>query len=728
MKNKLPFQQLLSFAGLLIFISCAEKEKKSHDTWSVFGGSKEGTHYSSLTQLDTNNVTKLQVAWEYHTGDMDTANHSQIQCNPIIVDGILYGTSPQLKLFALDAATGKDKWVFNPIDSIDVDKRMFFVLNNCRGVTYYDGGQNNKHIFYTAGSYLYNINAETGKPDSSFGAKGYIDLHDGLGRDVSELFVTATTPGIIYKDEIIIGTRVDEGAAAAPGHIRAYDVKTGKQKWIFHTIPQPGEAGYETWEDPVAWKHVGGANSWSGFTMDEERGILFAPTGSASSDFYGAKRKGQNLFANSLLAIDAATGKRIWHFQFIHHDVWDRDLPTAPALVTITKDGKKIDAVAQTTKTGMVYIFDRTNGAPVYPIDEVPVDTVTETPGEKIFPTQPIPRLPKPFVRQTFTADDLNPYLPDTSLARVKKELAGYRYGKMFTPPGTQTSIVFPGYDGGAEWGGPAYDPETGILYVNANEMGWKLTLAKTKTEVPKNETYLKAGQRLYTQNCMTCHGPDRKGSGNYPTLIDVNKKYARDSFLILVNSGRRMMPSFKRLEDVEKDAIASYILELKPEQKKPFVAPDKPIDTFFNVAYSTTGYYKFLSPEGYPAIKPPWGTLTAIDLNTGEHVWQTTLGEYKELKEKGVPPTGTENYGGAVVTAGGLVIIAATRDEKIRAFNKRSGKLLWEADLPASGFATPSVYTAGGREYIVIACGGSKLGAKAGDAYVAFALPASEK
>ncbi len=454
MISRFSFKQSLLIAGLLFFISCSEK-KASHDTWEVYGGSKEGIHYSSLTQMDTNNISQLRVAWEYHTGDGDTANHSQIQCNPVIVDGILYGVSPQLKLFALDAATGKNKWTFNPFDSISGNKIAFFTLNNCRGVTYWHDENNNKRVFYTAGSFLYSVNAENGKPDSSFSNKGYIDLHNDLGRDVSELSVTATSPGVIYKDVIIIGSRVDEGAAAAPGHIRGYDLRTGKLKWIFHTIPQPGEAGYETWDDSIAYKHIGGANSWSGFTLDEQRGILFAPTGSASADFYGAKRKGQNLFANSLLAIDAASGKRIWHFQFIHHDVWDKDLPTAPALVTIHKDGKTIDAVAQPTKTGMLYIFDRVTGAPVYPIDEIAADTATGMPGEKLFHTQPIPQLPKPFVRQTFTADDINPYLPDTSIATLKKELAGYRYGNMFIPPGKQTSIVFPGYDGGAEWGGP---------------------------------------------------------------------------------------------------------------------------------------------------------------------------------------------------------------------------------------------------------------------------------
>jgi quinoprotein glucose dehydrogenase len=722
--NKKKIIYLVFIAALALSLStCSSKHNQQYNDWTITGGSKESIHYSSLTQIDTSNVTELQLAWEYHTGDADTAKHSQMQCNPIIVNGILYATSPKLRLVALDAASGKEKWVFDP-DSASRNKEFYhFILNNNRGVTYWEDGSD-KRILYTAGSTLYAINAINGKIVSSFGNDGRIDLHNDLGRDVKDLYVVATSPGIVYKDLFIIGSRVDEGPAAAPGHIRAYDVRTGQLKWIFHTIPQPGETGYTTWDDSIAYKHIGGANAWSGFSLDEERGILFAPTGSASFDFYGGKRKGSDLFANCLLAINAMTGKLVWHFQFVHHDVWDKDLPTAPALITIHKDGKQIDAVAQPTKHGMVYVFERETGKPIYPIDEIAVDTNTEMPGEKLWPTQPVVQIPKPFVRQTFTADDINPYLPDSSVNKLKKELQGYRYGNMFLPPGKHTSVVFPGYDGGAEWGGPSFDPETGWLYVNANEMGWLLTLADTKVTVPKKENYPEAGQRLYKQNCMSCHAADRKGSGNNPSIIDANKKYLPDSFLYLVNNGRRMMPSFKQLDEVEKKAIASFVLNQKSLQDKIFIPTPKPVDTFRTIPYMMTGYYKFLSPEGYPAIKPPWGTLTAINLNTGEHAWKTTLGEYPELKAKGVPPTGTENYGGPVVTAGGILFIAATRDGMIRAFNKYNGKLLWEYALPAPGYATPAVYSMNGKEYLVITCGGGKLGSLSGDSYIAFALP----
>lgn len=708
---------------LAILMACGSPDQQ-FTAWDTYGGGKQNIHYSGLQEIDTSNVAGLQPAWIFHTGDADTAKFSQIQCNPIIIDSVMYVTSPTLRLFALHAGTGKKLWEFNPDSLYRNSAFHHFILNNSRGVTYWTDGKNDKRIFFVASSYLHCIDALTGKLVTGFGDQGKLDLHEGLGRDVKDLFITATSPGIIYKDLYILGSRVDEGPAAAPGHIRAFDVRTGKLQWIFHTIPQPGEYGYETWEDPVAYKHIGGANSWSGFSLDEKRGILFAPTGSASFDFYGGKRRGQNLFANCLLALDAATGKRIWHFQFIHHDVWDWDTPCAPALVTIRKDGRTIDAVAQTTKHGMVWVFERETGKPVYPINEIPVDTVTTLVNEKLWPTQPIPSFIRPFVRQSFTADDLNPYLPDTSIARLKKELQGYRYGRMFIPQGKTTHVELPGFDGGAEWGGPSYDPETGLLYVNANEMAWLVTMRDIKPEAPKKENYGQAGLRLYQQHCVTCHGGDRKGSGNYPTLIDAGKKYTTTETLELLNSGRRMMPSFKHISDEEKKAIVSYVLETKGGQQKEFKAPQQPLDTFRNLPYGMTGYYKFLSPEGYPAIAPPWGTLTAIDLNTGNHVWKTPLGEYPELKAKGIPATGTENYGGSIVTAGGLLFIAAARDGMIRAFNKRTGQLLWEYALPAPGFATPSIYELHGKQYLVIACGGGKLRTRSGDAYVAFALP----
>ncbi len=704
---------------LIFLFSCKQDVRKDLD-WPVYGGSAENTRYANLARIDTGNVHLLEPAWEYHTGDADTVNHSQIQCNPIIIDHVLYGTTPQMKLFALDAATGAAKWSFNPFDTIRGSKNSFFIMNNCRGVSYWTDGKTDKRIFYTAGSDLYAIDAVTGRPVSSFGQGGKIDLHEGLDRDARALFITATSPGVVYKDLIIMGSRVDEGPAAAPGHIRAFDVRTGKRAWIFHTIPQPGEPGHETWDDPNAYLRIGGANNWSGMSLDEKRGIVFVPTGSASFDFYGGKRTGDNLYADCLLALDAATGKRIWHFQSIHHDVWDRDLPTAPALVTVTHNGKKIDAVAQPTKTGFVFLLDRETGSPLFPVDEQPVPHDSELKGEKLSATQPIPRLPQPFVRQSFPETELNNLLPDSSVSDIRRRWSGYRKDHMYAPPSRQGTIVLPGFDGGAEWGGPAFDPATGMLYVNANEMAWVLTMVD-KPQVAERENFGQAGQRLYIQQCMACHGADRKGTGNYPSLDSVKIKYNATGLLTLLNSGRRMMPSFRHLSEVDKKAIVSVLLDQASVQQEKF--PPQKVDSFLQLPYGITGYNKFLSKEGYPAIRPPWGSLNAINLNTGALEWKVPLGEDPAFKARGII-TGTENYGGPVVTAGGLVFIAATKDSKIRAFHKMTGKMLWEYNLPAPGYATPSVYSIGGREFLVIACGGGKLGTKSGDSYLAFALP----
>ncbi len=716
--------RLLAFFAILVF-GCTTPPKE-YKSWNAYNGSSEAIKYSSLTQIDTTNVTNLQVAWMYHTGDADTLNGSQIQCNPIVIDGTLYGVGPQMKLFAIDAATGKEKWVFDANAPTDFDhhRTAFHIMINSRGVAYWTDGQQDKRIFFTAGSLTYAIDATSGKPIPTFGKGGFIDLHEDLDRDAKDLFVVSTSPGMVYKNLLILGTRVNEAPPSAPGHIRAYDVITGKRQWIFHTIPQPGEFGYETWEDKNAWQHIGGANAWGGFSLDEEREILFAPTGSAAYDFYGGKRKGANLFANCLLALDANTGKRIWHFQFMHHDLWDKDLPAPPVLVTLNHNGKKIEAVAQTTKNGMVYVFERETGKPVFDIEEIPVDTISELDGEKIWPTQPIPVKPAPFSRQTITLDDINPYLADTARARLYRDMLGYRFGNMFIPPGKTPSLIFPGYDGGGEWGGPAFDPATGILYVNANEMAWVMKMLDNKSATEEGETWLMAGQRLYTQHCTTCHGADRKGTGNNPTLIDIKSKYTTKDIAELMNTGRRMMPAFQQLKTEEVQALASFLLDQKAEQAKKFTTSIAAIDSVNFIPYRLSGYTKFISSDGYPAISPPWGTLNAINLNTGEFEWKIPLGEYAELKARGIPPTGTENYGGPVVTAGGLVFIAATRDNKFRAFDKISGKLLWEYTLPASGFATPAVYELNGKQYVVIACGGGKLRTKPGDAYVAFALP----
>ena len=694
-----------------LWAACTPQDK-SHRTWQVYGGSKENIHYSALTALDTNNVSQLKVAWVYHTGD--AKEMTQMQVNPVVVGDRLYGVSAGLKLFAVDAATGKEIWGFDPHTRPS---------NTCRGLAFYDNGPTDQRLFYTVGGRLYCINAATGRPITTFADSGFVDLHRDMGWNMDAMYITSTTPGTIYKDLTIIGTRVSEEAGGAPGYIRAYDVHSGQRKWIFHTIPQPGEPGYESWQDTAAWRHTGGANAWAGFSLDEQNGVVYAPIGSASYDFYGGKRKGNNLFANCVLALDAATGKRIWHFQTVHHDVWDRDLPTAPMLLTVKKEGKPIDAVVQVTKTGFIFLLDKKTGLPLYPVTEAPVPGDTALPGEMLSPTQPVPTFFAPFVRQSLGEQDLNRLVSDSSYADIRARLASYKTGHLFMPPSRQGTVIFPGFDGGSEWGGPAADPATGILYVNANEMPWVLTMvdADTKPAVAK-ETQLQAGKRLYATHCMVCHGPERKGGGNFPSLVDIHQRYDEKGFTQLVDAGRRMMPAFKQLDSSEKQALATFILNLKTRQQSPFVAARKTLDPYVDLPYRATGYNKFLTKEGYPAVSPPWGTLSAIDLNTGKLLWKDTLGDYPELKARGIH-SGTENYGGPVVTAGGLLFIAATADSKFRAFNKRTGQLLWETTLPACGFATPAVYEVKGKQYVVISCGGGKLGKPSGDTYLAFSL-----
>jgi quinoprotein glucose dehydrogenase len=711
-----------------VVISCKKKSSGTGtDGWPTYAGTKEGNRYSSNEQITLQNVNKLKVAWTYSSNDRDTGNRSQNQCNPIMVDGILYATSPKLKLFALDAATGVQKWVFDPA-SADTSKKndpmAFYKI--CRGVVYWqDENGENKRIFYSVGSKTYAIDAVTGADIKDFGNGGYIDLTQDLGRKVLS-FVAGTTPGIIYKDLLIIGARVAESEDAAPGHIRAYDVRTGKLRWIFHTIPEPGEKGYETWPDGNAWKRLGSANNWSGFSLDEKRGVVYVPTGSVGGDFYGGNRKGTNLYANSLVALDAATGKYLWHFQFVHHDLWDRDLPANPNLVTIQHDGKTVDVVAQITKHGFIFMFDRTNGKPIFPIEEKPVPT-NALPGEEPWPTQPIPTLPEPFARQHFGPEDVTDINPETHKVMMEK-YNKVKYNAMFTPPSKDGDWIFPGFDGGGEWGGAAVDPESKIMYIDNSELPW----AQVMIDVPKttgDHTLQGMGHAIYNKYCISCHGPELKGNPPaFPSLVNVNKKYNEQQVSKLIESGRNMMPSFKQIPADEKKALLAFVLKLPENAALDRQMAKEPVSAAkiaaSQVLYTMTGYNRFVDTNGYPGIKPPWGSLEAVNLNTGKLLWKVPLGEFPELTKKGIPITGTQLYGGPVVTKGGLVFVAATQDERIRAFDKHTGKQLWEAKLPAAGYATPAIYSVDGKQYVVIACGGGKIGSKSGDTYVCFALP----
>jgi quinoprotein glucose dehydrogenase len=680
--------------------------------WRTHGGNPGHTQYSPLDQIDTANVHRLRVAWTYHAGDARDDGRSQIQCNPIVVDGVLYATTPRVETVALDAATGREIWRFDPYEVGTETLPVWLGVN--RGVAYWGEGDD-RRILVTAGHRLFALDARNGRPVSTFAEAGNVDLREGLGRDPAGLSVVATTPGAIYRDLLILGSRVPEGPGpSAPGHIRAYDVRTGAIRWTFRTIPHPGEAGSETWPDG-AWKDAGGANAWSGISVDHDRGLVFVPTGSPSWDFWGGDRHGANLFGNCLLALRAATGERVWHFQTVHHDLWDRDLPQAPVLVTVRRDGREVDAVAQATKSGHVFVFDRETGEPLFPIEERPYPA-SDLEGEQTWPTQPLPVKPPPFARQILTEDGLTD-LSAEARAAVRERFRRVRSDGQFVPPSTQGTIIYPGFDGGAEWGGSAFDPQTRLLYVNSNEMAWILEMLELP---PPGEGDLPLGARLYAQHCAVCHGIDKKGDtqGQYPPIDDIEGRLTRKDLRALLEEGRGVMPAFPFLSPAQEEALAAHTLgEPEPAYStKEAAEAGRP--------YTHLGYNRFLDPDGYPAVKPPWGTLNAIDLDAGEIRWTVALGELPELTKRGVPRTGTENYGGPVVTAGGLVFIGATKDERFRAFDKRTGEVLWETSLPAGGYATPATYEVNGKQYVVIAAGGGKMGTKSGDAYVAFALP----
>ncbi len=677
----------------------------------MYGGAPDNIHYSSLTQINRGNVARLQVAWRFDSHD--EFHGSEIECNPIVVDGTLFATTPKLRVVALDAATGKPRWSFDPNTNNPVIAKM-----RNRGVAYWDastsgGKQRDKRIFFASRQYLYALNASDGKPVAEFGDNGRIDLSQNLGRDHSQLFITATSPPVLYKDFLIVSTGISETLPALPGDIRAYNARTGKLCWAFHTIPHPGEPGYDTWPKD-AWKYIGGANSWGGMSLDVDRGVLFVPTGSATFDFYGSNRLGDDLFANSLLALDATTGKRIWHFQTVRHDLWDRDLPAPPALVTVLRNGRRVDAIAQITKSGYVFLFDRANGKPLFPIAYRHYPS-SDVPGERTAETQPLPTKPPPFARQALTEDMLTNRTPEAHAA-VVQQFRKLRSNGQFVPPSREGTIIFPGFDGGGEWGGPSFDPQTGLLYVNSNEMAWILRLVDRSSTAKAND-----GHSLYLKECSSCHRPDLRGSPpEFPSLADISARLSEPQVETMIRQGGGRMPSFARLLAANIEAIARFVHDGKNIQTA--VSEEDPR---IHQRFAIDGYNKFLDPDGYPAVQPPWGTLTAINLNTGRFAWQEPFGDYPELAAAGLKDTGSENYGGSVVTAGGLLFIAATSyDPKIYAFDKQTGQKLWEAPLPAAGNATPAVYELNGRQYVVIACGGGKSKAPSGGSYLAFALP----
>ncbi|WP_245804111.1 pyrroloquinoline quinone-dependent dehydrogenase [Chryseolinea serpens] len=684
----------------LCMAGCSPTDSREN-TWSCYKADAHSSSYSSLDQINLSNVSQLESAWTFQMHDLPPGQEPvSSQSNPIIVDGVMYANSGKQTVYAIDAATGKEIWSCKTLDEGQPSAAS-------RGVTYWESGDD-KRILYSSGNYLMAIDAKTGKIIPSFGTHGKINLNEGVRDDPQKISVSLSTPGRIFKDLIIIGLRTPDLYGAPPGYIRAYNCSTGKLEWTFHTIPLPGEPGYETWP-PDAYKHAGGANCWAGLSIDMARGMVFLALGSPSYDYYAIDRKGENLYGNCVLALDAATGHYKWHFQTVHHDLWDYDLPAPPNLVTIKKDGKDIDAVAQVTKHGFVFVLDRDTGKPLYPVEERKVPA-SNMPGEEAWPTQPFPVKPKAFVKQSMTEDDLNHYSEADHKATLEK-FRSVRYEGLFTPPDLKGTLSLPATRGGANWGGAAYDPGTSFLYIRGNNLPEIQTIVDLdKHFAARDNSMFETGRATYLKHCSSCHGPEKKGvPPTFPSLVNLKDKMGEKEGLEKIRMGGGQMPAFKGLVTAdEEQAIIAFLYDKKGGQVTQ--ATSGKTDGTKPVHYGNiTGYRTWSDPSGNPAMKGPWGTLNALNLSTGEYVWQIPLANDEKLQEKGGPITGLLGRSGPMVTAGGLVFISGAEDKKLWAFDKSTGKQVWETTLPAANNANVCSFFVAGKQFVALSVGGTK-------------------
>jgi quinoprotein glucose dehydrogenase len=739
----------------------AASAQQDHKGWTQYGGGPDSSHFVALNQINKSNVNQLEVAWIYPAGD----NRSYI-FNPIVVDNVMYVLARNSSLVALDAATGKEIWIHENLPGL-----------TSRGIAYWESNdRNDRRLIFTINNYLQEIDARTGKSILSFGNNGLVDLRESLGRDPDTIVrIQPESPGRVFENLIMLGSATGEAYLSPPGHIRAYDVVTGRRVWTFHTVPQPGEFGYDTWPKD-AWRYSGGANTWGEITVDEKRGIAYFPTGSPTYDYYGADRIGSNLFANCLLALDARTGKRLWHFQMVHHDLWDYDITAAPQLITVRHGGKLIDAVSQSTKQGFLFVFDRVTGKPLWPVEERPVPR-SDMPGERAWPTQPYPTAPPPFARQRMTADDVNPFILTAEERTAWKErISKMRNEGLFTPPGLEETLSLPGARGGSNWGTQAANPAKGLVYLTTQD--WP-TIYKLSLEDPlaarraSRGASLEVGRSLYEDRCQSCHGVNGAGSAGGPPPIAGANRMPFDAFRQVTLAGKGKMPAFNDLDDTRVNALYAFLMapdanagagsgtemERRPSdgpvvasggapgglmvrqvagRYSPLGGPDYPagIDAPPNRYYTDWGLY----PDQPYVIGPPWSAIVAFDLNRGTIKWRVPLGEDARAVKEGATNAGVfmaERHG-MIVTATGLIFVATT-DGKVRAHDEDTGKVLWTADLPAGSEGLPAMYEVNGRQFLVVPAssrintgGGHRTpGAepvnearspKAG--YVAFALP----